>query len=508
VGALGNFWCRHPALLIAMALLLGLLMAFSGCCLPLIPGALILLSLLVEGRRKACLSAVVIAVLAFFIGRTHYHFPEVGAKGIRGRASITVTTLREGEHYGSHYWLYHGRIKSFVPEGWVSRSIASNVPYTLRILKGRQRFLGDKDYVIDATLKRTRRGGYFLAVDRKSTWESVSGTWSLAEMRYCFKKRFADAVSQAFSNQRVAGFLIGLSTGDFVDKLVSLEFGRFGLQHIMAISGFHFAIIAAIFSFGLRFILRRNSAAVVLGVLLSGYFFFLGCGSSIMRAYMMALIVLLGQVIERRPSAINSLGVAMIVVLACDPLGCRTIAFQFSFSVTAAILMLYPGVSLALEKLLQKHHLNQMIHMSLINQHLYTVLVSLRQVLALTLAVHLVAVPLVLYHFHKFAWMGLLYNLFFPFLVSISMVLLIVGLLAQVAVPAIGSVIHYFNEWYTDFLLGVVFNMPVSLDFSWRVHAVPIGGLVLYLCFVFSLGIICHVMVDRRKLFQREFVFL
>ena len=80
------------------------------------------------------------------------------------------------------------------------------------------------------------------------------------------------------------------------DRLMQFEFGRFGLQHIMAISGFHFAILAGFFSFGLHLMLNRRVANAFLIALLSTYFVFLGAGPSILRAWMTILITLGGAI--------------------------------------------------------------------------------------------------------------------------------------------------------------------------------------------------------------------
>jgi competence protein ComEC len=270
---------------------------------------------------------------------------------------------------------------------------------------------------------------------------------------------------------------------------MAYEFGRFGLQHIMAISGFHFAIIASILGLFLRLFFSKRKVCLLLIFLLSSYFVFLGCGPSILRAWISISIALGGFLLCRRAIGLNSLGVAMIAVLIYDPLMWQSIGFQFSFITTAAILLLFSGCDRVMQSLFAKRSLSLTVNMNSINQHGYCVLTTIRQALALTVAVNLVALPLMLFYFHKFPWMSLAYNLFFPFLVSISMLMLLLGTLVHAILPPLGEIIHSLNSHFTYFMLNYTYQMPVTVDFVWRVESISMGWLILYLCIVFSAGI-------------------
>ena len=88
------------------------------------------------------------------------------------------------------------------------------------------------------------------------------------------------------------------------------------------------------------------------------------------------------------------------------------------------------------------------------DRHGLCLLHFLRQGLALGIAVNLAALPLTLYHFHKFPLSGLLYNLFFPPMVSISLFLVAAAAGVGLAFPWLASWIHSLNAAYTSFLLN------------------------------------------------------
>ena len=102
-----------------------------------------------------------------------------------------------------------------------------------------------------------------------------------------------------------ANFLAGLATGEFDDHWMRQQFSRFGVQHLLAISGFHFAIIAGCLSFALRLFFPAKSCTLILLACLGGYTIFLGPQASILRAWLMSSLALIGFLIEKHPSALN-----------------------------------------------------------------------------------------------------------------------------------------------------------------------------------------------------------
>ena len=179
--------------------------------------------------------------------------------------------------------------------------------------------------------------------------------------------------------------------------------------------------------------------------------------------------------------------------------------FQFSFITTAAILLLYSASDLMMRKVFKKRPLSQMVEMNELNQHAYCFLAFFRQAFALTIAVNLIALPMMLYYFQKFPLLSLGYNVFFPFLVSIAMFLLILGILGSFAFPPLGEIIHALNDRYTQFVLNFTYNLPTTFDFTWRVQGISIQWIVCYLCFIFSMAIYIRHRSDQNRHSKEDF---
>ncbi|MDQ3871263.1 MAG: ComEC family competence protein, partial [Chloroflexota bacterium] len=132
-----------------------------------------------------------------------------------------------------------------------------------------------------------------------------------------------------------AGILIGLR--DRVDRDLADDFTTSGLSHILAISGWNIAIVAALITALLRGLSRAHrSVAVVLAV--AGYTVAAGASPSVIRAALMAAIVLLARESGRRGAAPTALGLTASVMVLVDPATVAEPGFQLSVAATAGLL--------------------------------------------------------------------------------------------------------------------------------------------------------------------------
>lgn len=517
IHSLIKFWSEHPALFHGIAFLLGINGALNHPFFILLPALCLWLPFLItiavedhfENFKPLILNCLVLFT-AWFYGISSYQFPDVPAEGLEGTAYIHIQSLVLHKSYFGENWSYQCQLYAFFPTQAPNRSIARHIKcfIVLPQKKGLKRPLADKDYLVKGTFMRTSGGHYMLKVQKTDPWRPVQGSWNLVEKRYQAKKWMKNFIHKHIKHRTSAIFLAGLATGEFEDRMMQEDFTRFGLQHIMAISGFHFAIIAGLLSFFLRFIMPRKLGAIGVIFLLSTYFVFLGCSPSILRSWVMISLVMIGYLIEKTSKALNTLGVALLVVLGIDPLLSQTLGFQFSFLATAAILLLHAPLDHYLTHLIPKRPLSQMVEMDGWNQHGYYLLFLFRQGIALAWAVNLFSLPLTLYYFHKFPWMSLLYNLFFPLLVSFSLFLLLSGLLAHLIWSPLGVFIHAFNSIYTKWILSLTAHIPPSLDRYYEVETFPTWLILFYLCLASLFSIWVHECFEQQKEIWQDFAFI
>ncbi len=321
--------------------------------------------------------------------------------------------------------------------------------------------------------------------------EPQSGTFSFTEWRFQVKDGIRHQFSKLFSSQTAASFLLSMVTGDIDDRLMSLQFNRLGLLHLLGVSGFQFSLLALLLGAVLRVIIPGAKGTFILMALLSLYAFILGNSPPIERAWTGVMLYAIARIKGFQISPLNALGAALIFELLLDPLVYYQLGFQFSFLCTAAIFIVYPPLRNLLSHYLANRTLSEIRSLPLLDRIGHIVTFFCREALALNLAIHLVSLPLIFFHFHKFPLLSLVYNLFLPPVVSVAYFLLIIGFMIPPFLKLAGLI--------TDGMLHVATNPPTLFDFQWRMPGFTLSWALVTLILIF---VLFH---ERSRLLDRIF---
>ena len=161
---------------------------------------------------------------------------------------------------------------------------------------------------------------------------------------YSFRQHALDLVYRLFPDPEasiLAGILLGDQSG--ISPQVQEAFRLTGTSHIIVISGFNIAIIAALFSFlFIRFFgMFRGALLSAIGIIL--YTLLVGANPAVVRAAILGLFMLLGHLIGRRQVGLNSLIFVAAIMALITPSVLWDVSFQLSFAATLGI-MLYAGL--------------------------------------------------------------------------------------------------------------------------------------------------------------------
>jgi competence protein ComEC len=152
------------------------------------------------------------------------------------------------------------------------------------------------------------------------------------------RRQASDALALAIPEPEAglaAGIVIGLR--DRVDRDLAAAFTTAGASHVVAISGWNIAIVAAaVGALGGRLARRRRSILTVIAI--ATYVAFVGASPSVLRAAAMAGVVLLARESGRAGRASAALSWAAVLILAMDPSLVRDPGFQLSTLATAGLL--------------------------------------------------------------------------------------------------------------------------------------------------------------------------
>ncbi len=132
-----------------------------------------------------------------------------------------------------------------------------------------------------------------------------------------------------------AGILIGLR--DRVDRTVASAFTTAGVSHVVAISGWNIAIVAAAIG-AMAGALGRRRRSIITAVAVVAYIAFAGASPSVLRAGAMAGVVLLARESGRAGRAAAALGWAASLLLLVEPALIIDAGFQLSTLATAGLI--------------------------------------------------------------------------------------------------------------------------------------------------------------------------
>ena len=181
----------------------------------------------------------------------------------------------------------------------------------------------------------------FAAYGRFKDYRIIGNRWTpertFANFRKWIQARFADYLDPAET-----GLLLGLLAGDRsgIPEALRSDFQRSGLVHVLAISGFHVVLLAGILMIFLKATgLPLRAVRIIAVALLFLYIPVTGGSPAVRRAVLMFSVPQIGALFQRPANTMNSLGVALILILLPEPGILWNPGFQLSVAATAGILI-------------------------------------------------------------------------------------------------------------------------------------------------------------------------
>ncbi|TDQ38038.1 DNA internalization-related competence protein ComEC/Rec2 [Aureibacillus halotolerans] len=166
-------------------------------------------------------------------------------------------------------------------------------------------------------------------------------------------------------------------------------YNRFGISHLLSISGLHVAVLCMILFILLTRFFSRNTAMWLLLAFLPSYAIATGADPPVVRSVIkVGLVICWFFLLKQKLSSVEALSIAFMCMLAFSPYVLQSVSFQLSFLVTYGLLF-----SLNLLQTVSSHWFNQSLLISTIAQ--------------------LVGGPIVLYHFYELSIWSPLWNVIF-----------------------------------------------------------------------------------------------
>jgi competence protein ComEC len=248
-----------------------------------------------------------------------------------------------------------------------------------------------------------------------------------------------------------------------LDEPTTLALQRSGLFHLIAISGAHIAIISSLL-FGTLTLIRtpKRLAYVILIFMLLFYALLVEGRPSVFRATIMTLAYLVGRLLWRKTSLLNTVAFSASFLLLINPFSLFDMGFELTFAATLSLILFFPRVLKFLPRLPLK----------------------ITELFALSLTAQLGVLPFLARSFNRVAFSSLLLNLAAVPLTGLIMATgfvflglsLVSHFLAQALARVLTALVHLF--------LAVAHLLDGLPLFSYRIPTPPLLVVLGYFLFL------------------------
>lgn len=265
-----------------------------------------------------------------------------------------------------------------------------------------------------------------------------------------------DAYHLSASTQGIIEALVWGKTDD-VDKEQMKAYTRTGVVHILAVSGMHVGLIYALTRPITQRIRGKRSALIrflIPAVILWLYAAITGFSPSVSRAAVMLTLVIITEQFQQTSERMNMFFTSMFLLVVAEPNVVFHVGFQLSYAAVLGIMVFQQPI----KQLLQSP---------------FSILRTVTDLCAVSIAAQLMTLPLCLYHFHQFPTYFLLANII---AVPISTAVLYIGLvffamnwfspIAYLAINLCETLIHLMDKAIAiidQFPFAVLERIPFSM---------------------------------------------
>jgi len=226
------------------------------------------------------------------------------------------------------------------------------------------------------------------------------------EPKESIKNELFEAVNKQHNNERIANFYKAIFFATPLEKDLRTQVASLGISHLIALSGFHLAILSGVLFFILRLVYRPlqqkffpyrfdlYDIGFIVLVILAWYVWFVDSPPSLIRSYMMMFVGWVLLVLGMELISFTFLSTIILALLVIFPKLLLSLAFWFSVSGVFYIFLL-------------------LLYFSHINKYLMTLLISFGIFILMLPIVHLVF-PVVSPLQLTSPFLSLLFTIFYP----------------------------------------------------------------------------------------------
>lgn len=442
---------------------------------------LFVLSFIVKKYRKnyyikLFLFSVIFSALFFAVFTNFYYKPIVynnSAKEVKTTATVIESPY---ENYGQYYYLVK---TTTIDNEENSAKVVLISKFDLKAdLDDTVNFVGTLN-VNSTDYYKTK--GYYLRIkvtDNKNCKVTKATSHSVKYYPYKLREKLVTVIdSYMDSDNSGICSAIGFGERNYLTDNVKNHFKKAGMSHLLVVSGMHMSVVAMIFLFIFKRLLRKKFIYCPLTILLILFYMILtGLSFSVLRSSIMVIIMLLGIMISRQSDSLNSLGISALVILLFNPYSAGDVGLLLSFGSTMGIILLSKPI---------KNYLVSKIKFS------NRIIIYVLDLISLTLSACAFSTPILILFFKRISIVQILSNLLIsPIFELLLIVVILGGILGLTGVAVLYSPLLFFADKLASYI-SLVATFTSKLPFSY----ISTNRMFVYVFLVMCLMMICIVVL-------------
>lgn len=284
-------------------------------------------------------------------------------------------------------------------------------------------------------------------------------------VRNIVREKIRNALHKTFSNEN-AELMYSTLFGDKT-QLSRDMYSRYqssGVAHVLAVSGLHVGIIVAV----LKKLLQKmkvNKYVILIFILsfLIFYAYLCDWSFSVVRASIMAIVVLLAPLFFREYDFLSSISCAGLLILIVNPTALFNASFVLSFLSVLGICLIFPVFT----NLLKKLKINN----------------KFTESLAWSLATNLAILIASIYYFKSFNPIGILANIVVLPLFSIIFTCTFLIVFLSLILPFVSYLLYFINPLTN--LLNLAINIISAKSYSYNANEIGYISIILWVLVLF-----------------------
>lgn len=254
-----------------------------------------------------------------------------------------------------------------------------------------------------------------------------------------------------------ASVAVGVLLGDkyLLDEDIKADFKNIGISHLLAVSGLHTSVVAAIVVTLLKMTkLSKRWVNIFTCISIICFMAITGFSASVMRAGIMLIVFYLGSLFYQKADSLNSLGIATFILTLFNPFSAGDLGLLLSVSATLGILLFENYFEEKINKFGEKlKYGSQLIK-------------KISGIISVTICATIATLPIIMLSFGKISLVSIIANILIVTPTMVMMIFILISAILYLITPIrfiampfalISGILINYITWCADLLAKIPF---------------------------------------------------